>query len=458
MNCSRKSWKASRGILLATVLLLVGGSPNDKLAHPLLTDLEAAQQRSEGVKSSRTVFPKPPLPPLPRAGGKFNDPIFGTEIMRATDERDDKAGASTYYSHWPTFNCNNTRILVRTASGNALIKSFDPGTFRIGEGFRPDFLNVPSVGRVSVNFEGAIWHPTNPDLLYCFTGYRGGGMSLLAYNVVTRRYALVKDFSGLVGATGDDYLWEMSMSRDGDVFAWSQMRVGRKDNPLYYIVWRKSTDRILYHSPTNGIINKVRLDKSGQFLDLVFAKVQPDKTAGGFLTIATNHIEILMWNSSDSPPGHGDLGSGFIVGWDNWECGINRRWLNRVHSPQTVFRFADARGVLDWTNGFHATMLADNEDWTTVGTFDDPSANLPRTGVFKDEILQVALDGSGRFRRICHTRSAIDQKTDTTGYWAMPKPTISKDGRFVAFTSNWEKSGRFDVFVARITPAPALTK
>ena len=103
-------------------------------------------------------------------------------------------------------------------------------------------------------------------------------------------------------------------------------------------------------------------------------------------------------------------------------------------------------------------MLADNEDWITVGTFDDPSINLPRTGVFKDEILQVALDGSGRVRRICHTRSAIDQKTDTTGYWAMPKPTISRDGRFIAFTSNWEKSGRFDVFIARVTPAPILTK
>lgn len=417
---------------------------------------EMAQGRTDSLKSSRAVYPKPSLPKLPRAGATFVDPTFGTEILRATDERDDKTGASTYYSHWPTFNSNNSRILVRTASGNALIKTFDPKTFTIGTGFRPDFLQIPGFGRVSVNFEGAIWHPTNPDLIYCFTGYRGGGMSLFTYNVVTRHYALIKDFSSLGGP--DDYLLAMSMSSDGDTFAWSQMRLGRADNPLYYIVWRKSIDKVIFHTPMNRIINKVRLDKSGQFLVLVYATIQPDKTAGAFLTLATGQVEILKWNSVDSPPGHGDLGKGFIAGWDNWECGINVRSLKNVHSPKTVFRFTDDRGVWDWTNGVHGTLLADNEDWITLGTFDDPSTTLPRTGVFKDEIFQVALDGSGRVRRICHTRSAIDQKTDVTGYWAMPKPTISKDGRFIAFSSNWEKSGRYDVFIARITPAPLLAK
>lgn len=438
--------------IAVTLLIVIGSS-----ARQTGDFSAAAQQQKDRSTSLRAVFPTPPLPPLPSAGGKFNDPVFGTEIMRATDERDDKVGLSTYYSHWPTFNRDNTYLLVKKGlTGDALIKSFDATAFRIGAGFQPPRLNIPGQGNVSMNFEGAIWHPTDPHLIYCTTGYRAGGMRLYIFNVVTKTYTLVKDLSSL--ATPDDYLWEMSMSADGDVFAWSQMRVGRQDNPIYYIVWRKSSDKVLYHSPTNGIINKVRLDKSGQFLDLVYAKVEADQTARAFLTVATNRVETLKWNSTDSPPGHGDLGTRSIAGWDNWECGINRRQLNRIHSPQTIFRFADSRGALDWTNGLHATMLADNEDWITVGTFDDPSTKLPRTGVFKDEIFQVALDGSGRVRRICHTRSAIDQKTDATGYWAMPKPTISKDGRFIAFTSNWKKSGRFDVFIARITPAPVLTK
>jgi Domain of unknown function (DUF4214) len=56
-----------------------------------------------------------------------------------------------------------------------------------------------------------------------------------------------------------------------------------------------------------------------------------------------------------------------------------------------------------------------------------------------------------------HHRSWIDYKTNTTGYWAMPKPTISRNGRFIAYTSNWEQSGRYDLFIARIDPAPALS-
>jgi hypothetical protein len=402
------------------------------------------------------VYPKPPLPRLPRAGDTFIDPAFGTEIMRATDERDDKVGLSTFYSHWPTFNCDNTSILVRKSGGGALIKSFDASNFSVGAGFQPGPVNVPGKGDVSVNFESAIWHPTNPNLIYCFTGYRDGGMHFYLYNIATRRYALVKDFSSLGGP--DDYLWRMTMSADGDVFAWSQYRVGRGDeNPIYLLIWRKNADRVLYHMPTNGLLDKVGLDKSGRFASIAYKRTQPDKTNSAYLTLATGQLEGIKWNSSDSPTGHGDMGTGFHAGFDNWACGINRRWLNHVHAPQTVFRFTDEHGTVDWTMDLHATLLADNEDWITVGTYREPSNTLPSTGVFRDEIFQVALDGSGRVRRICHTRSSIDNKSDTTGYWAMPKPTISKDGRFIAFTSNWEKSGRYDLFIARIDPAPRLS-
>jgi hypothetical protein len=431
------------------ILLFSAGAPG--------INLVSIRAQGDSLKALRVVYPKPSLPRPSRAGGKFIDPTFGTEIMRATDELDDPAGLSTYYSHWPTFNSNNTYILVRKGLGGAaLIKPFNADAFTVSRGSKPGPVDIPGKGPVAVNLESAIWHPTNPELLYCFAGYRDGGMRLYTYNVVTQRYSLVKDFSGL--GTPNDYLWEMSMSADGDVFAWSQMRVGRQDNPIYYLVWRKSADKVLYHAPTNGIINKVRLDKSGRYLALQYANIQADQTKNAYLTLANGHIEPTRWNASDSPTGHGDLGTGFIVGFDNWASGINRRSLSDVHAPQLVFHFQDAKGVVDWSNDLHGTMLADNEDWITIGTYREPSSALPSTGVFTDQIMQVALDGSGRWRRICYTRSSIDNRSDTTGYWAMPKPTISRDGRFIAFTSNWEKSGRFDVFIARITPVPILSK
>ena len=45
------------------------------------------------------------------------------------------------------------------------------------------------------------------------------------------------------------------------------------------------------------------------------------------------------------------------------------------------------------------TMLADNEDWMTLATFVDPTVHLPHYGIFEDEIFQISLDGSQRFRR-----------------------------------------------------------
>jgi len=42
------------------------------------------------IKTDRGVYTEPPLPKLPKAGGTFVDPTFGTAIMRVTDEADGK--------------------------------------------------------------------------------------------------------------------------------------------------------------------------------------------------------------------------------------------------------------------------------------------------------------------------------------------------------------------------------
>jgi hypothetical protein len=113
---------------------------------------------------------------------------------------------------------------------------------------------------------------------------------------------------------------------------------------------------------------------------------------------------------------------------------------------------------LDWSNDQHTSLYADNESWALLGLYDDPSEKGTETGSLENEVVQIAMDGSQRIRRLFHHRSQIDNKTDTSGYWAVPKPTISKDGRFIAFTSNWGNSGRYDLFIARIDAAPRLTR
>jgi hypothetical protein len=427
-----------------------------RLAASLAEESERADE--PGIKTDRRIYRKPPLPALPRAGGTFRDPVFGTEIMRVTDESECPApGCGTYYPHWPTFNVDNTRLLVRQGeSGNAFVKTFDAANFSVGAGHTQLPIEYPR--GFTLSWESSIWSHTDPDVIYTFSNDFKGGMRLYAYNVASKSFKLVKDFGSI--SRGPDFLHQMNMSADDDVFSWSHMRVGRDGVPLAYLVYRRSTDKILFDVPNTMDFNEVHVDKTGHWLNIPLNESQPDGDSMEFLNLDTGEVTKILDGAPDFRPGHGDLGTNSIVGFDNDTDGITWRHMSTPHVFRRVFWFRTGLGanggVEDWTQDFHGTMLADNEDWLTVGTYTALEVKLPSTGIFADEIFQVALDGSQRIRRICHTRCSIDNKGAAASYWAMPKPTISRDGRFIAYTSNWEKSGRYDLFIAKIDPAPRL--
>ena len=163
---------------LAVGLLAAGAAPfgrqravEPRPAHgPRAADLSAARVADEGgwpadfrtaahaltpqsgplppVTTSRRIYKEPGLPALPAAGGKFREPVFGTELMRATDERDGAApGLGTYYSHWPTFNSDNTLLLIRRGtSGDAILKRFDPVRFELRGAAEPLPASIPNSG------------------------------------------------------------------------------------------------------------------------------------------------------------------------------------------------------------------------------------------------------------------------------------------------------------------------
>jgi hypothetical protein len=443
-------------LTIVVLLLLLSTCSNKPAANYSHTATETAPQGQ--LKTDRGIYRKPPLPRLPPAGGKFNDPVFGTEIMRVTDERDGPApGLGTYYPHWPTFNVNNTLMLIRKGeTGNAIVKRFDPVNFAVGPERE---LPIEYPTGYSLSWESAIWSHSDPDVIYTYANNFKGGMHVYTYNVAHGTFKLIKDLSSLSRGQ-PDFLHQMNLSADDNVFSWSHMRVGRNGEPLAYLVWRKSDDRVLFDTPNTMDFNEVHVDKSGHWLNIPLNRPLPDGDSMEFLNLDTGAVVKILDGAPDFRPGHGDLGTNCIVGFDNDLDGITWRRMSTPHEPHHVFYFRTAigrnGGVSDWTNDFHGTMLADNETWITIATYTDPAIKLPHSGIYEDEILQVSLDGSEGIRRICHTRSAIDNHTMTTGYTAMPKPTISRDGRFIAFTSNWENSGRYDLFIARIDPAPYL--
>src|SRR3984893_4117969 len=89
----------------------------------------AAPNRASSVITDRRVLSEGPSPALPRAGGTFVDPAFGTTIMRVTDESDGKQ-CNNFYSYWPTFNLNSTRFFIACDTSPKLYR-LDPNGFKI---------------------------------------------------------------------------------------------------------------------------------------------------------------------------------------------------------------------------------------------------------------------------------------------------------------------------------------
>ncbi len=373
-----------------------------------------------GFKRDYGIYPVPPAPPLPSAGGKVIDPTFGTSILRLTDANDGPACINAY-SYWPTFNLNSTRLLVHTGV-TPLFCRFDPVTFTLLE---------KSAWTTTLFWEDAIWSGTDPDVIYA----HDFGMRLWTYNVATQIATQIADLSSLY--RNGDYLWQMSKSISSDnVFAFT--RRDARYNVVGYLVWQRDINQVVYNIETSQV-DEVQVDKSGRYLAVKTGQQGMGAIEVKIVDLKTLTVQDLTDDGPDYAPGHSDNGKKIVIGADNWRNQLTHRTMANPHSVRTLINFAN-----DWTQDYHVSMLADNERWVLLSSY-SPGAGTP-AGPFHDEIYQVATDGSLAVRRMAHHFSVYGGD-----YYASPRANISRDGRFVAFTSNWGvEGGRKDVFIVKV--------
>jgi len=379
------------------------------------------------IRTDRNIYAEPRPPSLPRAGGKFFDPVFGTEIMRVTDESNAEDGG-TYYSYWPTFNCDETKLLVKTGKdGSAEIFNFSPESFSLGA-----HAAIPQSPAGHFGTEGAMWSAKDPDTLYGFSS-----MAIYAYHPSKRTYSLIAD---LRKKFPGDIPWQPSMSTNDDVFAFARRRMNSSGGSDYvgYSVYRRSDDSIvLDQSITTGDLDEVQIDKTGRWL---IVKGETKTTKGFSIRDLQNGGQRSQLGAGppDYAPGHSDNGSNFVSGFNNYLNTIDRR---NFANPSPLI--SELKLENDWSQGLHISLLANDETWMLVSLYPvNPSQTPP--GVFHNEIILVKTDGSQAVRRLLHHHSVYKD------YWDSPRANISRDGRFIAFTSNWGGRPRRDLFVARI--------
>jgi hypothetical protein len=387
-------------------------------------------------KTDKKIYSEPELPKLPRAGGKFFDPTFGTEILRVTDEQSAVEGG-TFYSYWPTFNSDNTRLLVRTANdGSAHVYDFDPVSFTLG-----GRKIIPASPAGYPNVESAVWSGLDPDSLYALVGTK-----IYAYHPSKGSYSLIADFSREFPG---DFLWQLSVSRaTDDVFAFARRRTNSSGGSDYvgYGAYSRSQKKLLVNQSIKAKdMDEVQVDKSGRWL-VVKGEFQ---TVGGMSIRDLQNggaRKILRYGPPEYAPGHSDNGSGFVSGFNNYLNTIDRRNFQNPLPITTELSLGK-----DWSQGIHVSQLANNDNWMLVSLYEVAAVPNP-LGPFHNEIILVKTDGSENVVRLLHHRSVYKSYYDT------PRANISLDGRFLAFTSNWGGRNRRDMFIALIPELPPPTR
>ena len=396
-----------------------------------------------------TVIQESPLPSLPQAGARATDPNFpGATILRLTDSTIGSAVADiginntevqVQYSYWPVFNKDSTRLHVVGSYpfSRSLFFTFDPVKMEVLT-HRVLTKQLPRPSGGLLERSDMIWSGKNPAVIYGHDSVT----QLWEYNVANDQYVLIKDFlnNGVLPGEG---IKQMSRSLDDQVFAVSLTDAA---GVIGYLVWRRpdppNPEQILRVLVSN--LDEVQFDKSGQFLFVGYNTGDVDIVTFG----TPNRVEQLT-----GPDGffHHDSGHGTIFS-GGFNLDFRYRQLAIPTSPTNPKSLIPGFRSIG-TQQEHISMLADNERWALVSRFsttDPPGGN----GLFDDEIIQVATDGSNRVRRLAHHRSIMEfPGEDNT-----PRANISRDGRFVAFTSNWgvalANGGRRDVYIVSIPPAP----
>ena len=378
------------------------------------------------IKTDMGAYTEGPAPKPGPAGWTFVDPLSGAQVLRLTDERDGPA-CGNFYSYWPTANRDCTRLLATVGGGTGLVVDFDPAGFK-----RAGSHTLPSVpGAGSPVAEGSVWSGADPEILYTHVGAQ-----IHAYNARTRTYTLVADLSKDLRG---EYLYQMSKSLDDNRFAFTRRSLADGSFLGICAYDRRAGRLILKEDLELAQIDEATIDKTGRFL-VRKTRLQGKGLVEQVVYDLDKGTRIELIDDTDKVAGHGDAGTDSYVGGDNFNNQLNWRRLSDPKQVRTLLTFPD------WTQSIHTSMLADDESWALVGLFGETGGPAP----LRKELVQVATDGSGRVRRLLHHRSVYRNYEDS------PRANISRDGRFVFYTSNMG-GARTDLYVAKIEPAGGVT-
>jgi hypothetical protein len=422
--------------------------------------------------TDRVVYTKPTTPTLGSAGFTLTDATFNTRILRVTDGNT-RTGAQTNYSYRspgsPTqhaWNYDTTRFFVWCTDGTVWPFTFNASVPSAVRGAQLAFISDVS------------WSDTTPNLVYGCRSVAADHHTIGVCDMSGPTMSTLFGCESLIptlAAEGDTYIGVVMTGGDNLLVTCG----GASQEFHHYAIWYplSNPSAVKYINTktlvgSNYTLHSAKIDRSGRYVTLEWSVVGAPAyplsiwdTTLNTVTPVTNHGN-----------GHMVFGyNGYLINQEYQTAWDPAQWcLRSAATPNT--------GVSELISPLITpgeVFLGEHPSWgnALVGSlepftsalyryYDGPlniapaPKNTTPWRTWDDEVVSFATDGSGVATRHCHHRSVVwpDTGTGAFEFWYTPRPNVSRDGHWVMFTSNWDKTlgidagdtstHRQDVFVA----------
>ncbi len=415
----------------------------------------------------RAVRTKGSTPTLGVAGTGITDANFGSRISRVTDANTVAASVGAAYtmggSSWTlSWNADSTKFFGQGRGGQFMLFDWNPVT-RIGTFNR----NLP------FNF-GAVFDPTNPNLIYGYWTGNANGNTIVKVDYSTTPSTITALTSGLAQVpTIPNPSYGNSIQIGGTKLMFTCGGVSQDFNThiIYYPLDNPGAAQIFANYARTGYYShSAHIDKSGAHVFFF-----PSSLSGA-------PYQVYRWTPaldtvvamSDTGGGHTSFGYNAIINADAFSTWDSAQWIYR-----TCTDMATKRELVSPVLSPQEIYLGEHTSWNSAsasslvpvvsGTYriyNGPQhvapgpVNTTEWRPWDEELISIQTDGAAStVWRHCHHRSlTYPDGTNVNGYQFefTPRPNVSPDGNWIAFSSNWDKTlgtdtttgmSRTDIFV-----------
>jgi hypothetical protein len=419
----------------------------------------------------RYSYMKPPLPPMGPAGTTITDPTFYSSITRLTDGNTRPGYPNRSYrtpsgTHSLAWSAAGTKFYVVSTDGAIIPFTFDAAT-RTATRFQPS--STGDGGFVLRFYLEPQFSFVNDSLIY--GSFSGSGATLRTidqYDFSTGVYSTLLNLDTIQTGLAGTFVGGISSSAGPNERILAFFGGTSQDKHHFVTVFdvaNPASHQVLdtLTSTLNGqpapitlnfSLHHATIDRTGRYVILypTAADMAGARQASQMYVWDTVTNVMTPLTGSAHPYGHDALGYGVSV---NQDCCTSTTWDAAQRQFRDLSNPTKSHDLIPTILSPKETSLADHPSWNNarsdalvpyVSGLYRYGTNTSPWRAWDDEIIAIQTDAAAGVNptiwRFAHHRSDVRSDIDptTTYFWYEPRPNVSPDGRWVLFTSNWEKT------------------